>query len=90
VLLDPRGIAARVLGARGLPTTIIVNRAGEEISDPGGVNLNGLIPHFTPERTNKSNPFSHFFENKLKNPKKHPYRNMWRSFSPPPPMPPPH
>jgi len=31
-----------------------VNRAGEEISDPGGVNLYGLIPHFTPERTNKS------------------------------------
>lgn len=30
VLLDPRGAAARALGARGLPTTIIVNRRGEE------------------------------------------------------------
>ena len=32
VLLDPRGVAARVLGTRGLPTTIIVNRAGEEVA----------------------------------------------------------
>jgi len=30
VLLDPRGAAARLLGARGLPTSIIVNRRGEE------------------------------------------------------------
>ncbi len=32
VLLDPRGVAARALGARGLPTTIIVNRRGEEVA----------------------------------------------------------
>jgi thiol-disulfide isomerase/thioredoxin len=32
VLLDPRGVAARALGARGLPTTIIVNRAGQEVA----------------------------------------------------------
>jgi thiol-disulfide isomerase/thioredoxin len=28
--LDPRGAAARALGARGLPTTVIVDRAGRE------------------------------------------------------------
>lgn len=32
VLLDPRGAAARALGARGLPTTIIVDRAGQEVA----------------------------------------------------------
>lgn len=32
VLLDPRGAAARAFGARGLPTTIIVNRAGQEVA----------------------------------------------------------
>ncbi len=30
VWLDPRGAASRALGARGLPTTIIVDRAGQE------------------------------------------------------------
>jgi thiol-disulfide isomerase/thioredoxin len=30
VWLDPRGAAARALGARGLPTTIIVDRGGRE------------------------------------------------------------
>ncbi len=30
VWLDPRGAAARALGARGLPTTLIVNREGRE------------------------------------------------------------
>ena len=30
VWLDPRGTAARALGARGLPTTIIVDRQGRE------------------------------------------------------------
>ena len=30
VWLDPRGAAARALGARGLPTTVIVDRAGQE------------------------------------------------------------
>lgn len=30
VWLDPRGGAARTLGARGLPTTLIVNREGRE------------------------------------------------------------
>lgn len=30
VWLDPRGAAARALGVRGLPTTVIVNRAGRE------------------------------------------------------------
>jgi thiol-disulfide isomerase/thioredoxin len=30
VWLDPRGAAARALGARGLPTTVIVNRLGQE------------------------------------------------------------
>ena len=32
VLLDPRGVAARAIGARGLPTTVIVNRRGEEVA----------------------------------------------------------
>ena len=32
VLLDPRGAAARALGSRGLPTSIIVNRRGEEVA----------------------------------------------------------
>ena len=30
IWLDPRGAAARTLGARGLPTSIIVDRAGRE------------------------------------------------------------
>lgn len=30
IWLDPRGAAARALGARGLPTTIIIDRAGRE------------------------------------------------------------
>lgn len=30
--LDPRGAAARALGARGLPTSVIVNRAGQEVA----------------------------------------------------------
>lgn len=30
VWLDPRGAAARALGARGLPTTVIVDRMGQE------------------------------------------------------------
>ncbi len=30
VWLDPRGAAARALGARGLPTTVIVDRSGRE------------------------------------------------------------
>ena len=30
VLLDPRGAAARALGARGIPTTVLVDRAGQE------------------------------------------------------------
>lgn len=30
VWLDPRGAAARAMGARGLPTTIIVDRQGQE------------------------------------------------------------
>ena len=30
VWLDPRGAAARALGARGLPTTVIVDRGGQE------------------------------------------------------------
>ena len=32
VLLDPRGVAARALGSRGLPTSIIVNRRGQEVA----------------------------------------------------------
>ncbi len=30
VLLDPRGDAARALGARGIPTTLLIDRAGKE------------------------------------------------------------
>lgn len=30
VLLDPRGDAARALGARGIPTTVLIDRAGKE------------------------------------------------------------
>lgn len=30
IWLDPRGAAARALGARGLPTTLIVDRTGQE------------------------------------------------------------
>ncbi len=30
VLLDPRGAAARALGARGIPTTVLIDRAGQE------------------------------------------------------------
>ncbi len=30
IWLDPRGAATRALGARGLPTTIIVDRSGRE------------------------------------------------------------
>lgn len=30
VLLDPRGEAARALGARGIPTTLLIDRAGRE------------------------------------------------------------
>ncbi|WP_424811057.1 TlpA family protein disulfide reductase [Roseococcus sp. YIM B11640] len=30
IWLDPRGAGARALGARGLPTTVIVDRAGRE------------------------------------------------------------
>jgi len=30
--LDPRGAAARALGARGLPTSVIVNRQGQEVA----------------------------------------------------------
>jgi hypothetical protein len=30
IWLDPRGAAARALGARGLPTTVIVDREGRE------------------------------------------------------------
>ena len=36
VLLDPRGVAARALGARGLPTSIVVNRGGEEAARAEG------------------------------------------------------
>jgi thiol-disulfide isomerase/thioredoxin len=32
VLLDPRGALARAFGARGLPTTIIVNTANQEVA----------------------------------------------------------
>ncbi|MDJ0386677.1 TlpA disulfide reductase family protein [Roseomonas sp. E05] len=32
VWLDPRGAAARALGARGLPTSVIVNRQGQEVA----------------------------------------------------------
>ena len=30
VLLDPRGDAARALGARGIPTTLLIDRSGKE------------------------------------------------------------
>ena len=30
VLLDPRGEASRALGARGLPTTLVIDRKGRE------------------------------------------------------------
>lgn len=30
VSLDPRGAAARALGARGIPTTVLIDRAGQE------------------------------------------------------------
>lgn len=30
VLLDPRGDAARAFGSRGIPTTVVVDRAGQE------------------------------------------------------------
>jgi hypothetical protein len=30
VLLDPKGDAARALGARGIPTTLLIDRAGKE------------------------------------------------------------
>jgi len=30
ILLDPRGDAARALGARGIPTTLLIDRAGKE------------------------------------------------------------
>ncbi len=32
VWLDPRGAAGRALGVRGLPTTVLVNRAGLEVA----------------------------------------------------------
>jgi thiol-disulfide isomerase/thioredoxin len=32
IWLDPRGAAARALGARGLPTTVIVDREGREVA----------------------------------------------------------
>lgn len=32
ILLDPRGAAARAFGARGLPTTVIINRAHQEVA----------------------------------------------------------
>jgi hypothetical protein len=30
ILLDPKGDAARALGARGIPTTLLIDRAGKE------------------------------------------------------------
>jgi hypothetical protein len=30
VLLDPQGAAARALGARGVPTTVVIDRQGRE------------------------------------------------------------
>lgn len=36
VVLDPRGAAARAFGVRGLPTTIIVGRGGEEVARAEG------------------------------------------------------
>jgi thiol-disulfide isomerase/thioredoxin len=32
VWLDPRGAAGRALGVRGLPTSVLVNRAGQEVA----------------------------------------------------------
>jgi len=32
IWLDPRGAAARALGARGLPTTVIIDRVGREVA----------------------------------------------------------
>lgn len=32
VLLDPRGAAARAFGARGLPTSVVINRQGQEVA----------------------------------------------------------
>lgn len=32
IWLDPRGAAARSVGARGLPTTLIIDRAGQEVA----------------------------------------------------------
>ena len=32
IWLDPRGAAARALGARGLPTTLLIDRAGREMA----------------------------------------------------------
>jgi thiol-disulfide isomerase/thioredoxin len=32
VWLDPRGAAARALGARGLPTSVVINKAGLEVA----------------------------------------------------------
>ena len=32
IWLDPRGAAARALGARGLPTTVIIDRRGREVA----------------------------------------------------------
>lgn len=32
ILLDPRGAAARAFGARGLPTSVLVDRRGQEVA----------------------------------------------------------
>ncbi|MDB5370884.1 MAG: TlpA family protein disulfide reductase [Roseomonas sp.] len=32
IWLDPRGAAARALGARGLPTSVVIGRAGQEVA----------------------------------------------------------
>ncbi len=44
IWLDPRGAAARALGARGLPTSIVVDRAGRERA-----RLEGAAEWDTPE-----------------------------------------
>lgn len=44
IWLDPRGAAGRALGVRGLPTTILVNRAGQEVA-----RLEGAAEWDTPE-----------------------------------------
>lgn len=44
VLLDPRGAAARALGARGLPTTILIGADGKEHG-----RLEGAVPWTAPE-----------------------------------------